>query len=822
MSFVFFFCTLSIFCLPRSVFADDYFDPAALEITGDQQKASDLSYFSERGGQSPGTYRATVFVNQQQVEIRKFEFISNNEQLLPVLNVKYLQSLGVNTAAFASFDSLKEGDSFTDLGKYIPDATSKFDFATQHLYFSIPQAAMVQKSQGYVPPEKWDEGIPAAFVDYTLSGSTTSMDNLHDNNSYLNLRSGVNIGAWRLRNYSSVAFDDKTHWQTQGTSLQRDVRSLKSELTLGESYTSGEIFDSFQFTGVKLESDDNMLPDSQRGFAPTIRGVAHSNAQITVRQHGYVIYETYVAPGAFVINDLFPTAQSGDLEVTIRESNGSERKFTQPYSAVSFMLRQGRFKFSTSVGQYKAAEEDESEPNFVQASAFYGLPWSLTLYGGAQFSDQYQTVAVGVGRDFGEIGALGVDTTVAKTDLGNDGNYTGQAVRAQYQKDFSTTGTSLNMSEYYYSTHRFYTFTEANSYRSPDSHINNRRNRVEMSLTQDFGVWGNISGSFYRQQYWDTASIDQTVHLGYYNSYRGISWSLGYYVTRAYEDDSDNERSVNLTLSIPLNKWLPGGSVSYSLNNDLDNHTTQQVSLYGTALANNKLSYNVQQGFDNQNNGANSNVSLDYRSGYGDVTLGYSHDRDSDRLNYGASGGIVATQYGVTLSQTLGDTIGLVRAEGTSGVEVEGTSNVHTDGRGYAVMPTLSSYHKNTLSLDTETLGDDVDLEQNSQVVVPTSGAVVLANYKTHVGARVLLTLNYDGHPVPFGTQAYVVGDEEAKSSAGIAGEGGQVYLSGVPLTGTVHAQWLQNSQTIQCSTPLTLPIPTSGNPVRILTAECH
>ncbi|WP_164099337.1 fimbria/pilus outer membrane usher protein, partial [Serratia marcescens] len=79
------------------------------------------------------------------------------------------------------------------------------------------------------------------------------------------------------------------------------------------------VFDSFQFTGLQLASDENMLPDSQRGFAPTIRGVAHSNARVSVRQHGYTIYETYVAPGAFVISDLFPTSQSGDLEITVHE-----------------------------------------------------------------------------------------------------------------------------------------------------------------------------------------------------------------------------------------------------------------------------------------------------------------------------------------------------------------------------------------------------------------------------------------------------------------------------------------------------------------------
>ncbi|WP_251276992.1 fimbria/pilus outer membrane usher protein, partial [Enterobacter hormaechei] len=66
----------------------------------------------------------------------------------------------------------------------------------------------------------------------------------------------------------------------------------------------------------------------------------------------------------------------------------------------------------------------------------------------------------------------------------------------------------------------------------------------------------------------------------------------------------------------------------------------------------------------------------------------------------------MATQYGVTLSQSLGDTLALIRADEASDVQVEGATNVHTDSRGYAVMPTLSAYHKNTISLDTETLAE--------------------------------------------------------------------------------------------------------------------
>ncbi len=53
---------------------------------------------------------------------------------------------------------------------------------------------MLQKSADYIPPEQWDDGIPAAFVDYNLTGSTTNIDNIHDNSSYLSLRSGINSG----------------------------------------------------------------------------------------------------------------------------------------------------------------------------------------------------------------------------------------------------------------------------------------------------------------------------------------------------------------------------------------------------------------------------------------------------------------------------------------------------------------------------------------------------------------------------------------------------------------------------------------------------
>lgn len=83
---------------------------------------------------------------------------------------------------------------------------------------------------------------------------------------------------------------------------------LRARLTLGDSYTNGDIFDGINFRGAQLASDDNMLPDSQKGFAPVIHGIARGTAQVSIKQNGYEIYQSTVPPGPFTINDLTPQA----------------------------------------------------------------------------------------------------------------------------------------------------------------------------------------------------------------------------------------------------------------------------------------------------------------------------------------------------------------------------------------------------------------------------------------------------------------------------------------------------------------------------------
>jgi len=51
---------LFMLCRPGFARAEDYFDPAALELSSPQQKTADLHYFATQGGQQPGTYPVSI------------------------------------------------------------------------------------------------------------------------------------------------------------------------------------------------------------------------------------------------------------------------------------------------------------------------------------------------------------------------------------------------------------------------------------------------------------------------------------------------------------------------------------------------------------------------------------------------------------------------------------------------------------------------------------------------------------------------------------------------------------------------------------------
>lgn len=146
-----------------------------------------------------------------------------------------------------------------------------------------------------------------------------------------------------------------------------------------------------------LASDDNMVPYSERQFAPVVRGIACTQARVEVKQNGYTIYNTTVAPGPFALRDLSVTDSSGDLHVTVWEADGSTQMFVVPYQTPAIALHQGYLKYSLLAGRYRSSDSATDKAQIAQATLMYGLPWNLTAYGGIQSATHYQAALLGLG-----------------------------------------------------------------------------------------------------------------------------------------------------------------------------------------------------------------------------------------------------------------------------------------------------------------------------------------------------------------------------------------------------------------------------------------
>ncbi|HHX8207446.1 TPA: FimD/PapC N-terminal domain-containing protein, partial [Enterobacter hormaechei] len=98
-------CGLAIAIFAQQVMADDYFNPALLDIDNPQQGKTDLSVYEKGPGQAPGKYEVAVFINNNKIDTRNVTFTlekdsQGNDTLQPCFSMGELKSLGIKTQKF--------------------------------------------------------------------------------------------------------------------------------------------------------------------------------------------------------------------------------------------------------------------------------------------------------------------------------------------------------------------------------------------------------------------------------------------------------------------------------------------------------------------------------------------------------------------------------------------------------------------------------------------------------------------------------------------------------------------------------------------------
>ena len=792
------------------VHADYSFDSSFLEIGGgnaSSEVAEQVKAMSQ--GQLPGIYRVDLSVDDRLVEQRDLHFIretasqvSTPNGLFPCFSLQGLTDLGVDPAR------LKNADISTDNCVYfnrdLTGVTYDYDFNKQHLNLQVPQAYI-----GSVPFETrrktWSDGEQVAFANYSFSGSNYENQFGSRQSQFGSVHSGFNSGAWRFRNFST--WQKSTHvdgdWKSVDTYVQRDLGNLMAIATVGESATDSDLFDTISYRGVGIASDLDMLPDDARNFAPVVRGVANGRSLVTLRQRGYVISEQWVPSGPFALKDLYSTSGNGDIEVTIEGPNGERQVYIQSFSSVPYMLREGQQSYAVTAGQYRPADgaQNTPKPGFVQGTYRRGLTEGTTLFGGSIVSEQYKSALLGFAHDFAGFGAISLDVTHAiSDDMGTDGKtLSGQSYRFRYSKSIDLTDTSFSLIGYRYSTSGYYSFNEAINARSNNSLApytdemqyssatfspyltGHMKSSFTANVSQQFGTYGGMYANLTKTDYWNRAKSNTSVQLGYSFSVGSASYNLGLAQNSGTGDDI---RSVSLSVSLPLGNPGSSSRIGLSTNQDSAGNASRNATFSGSQLKDDALSYNL---------GINQQVSDDDRVLGGSVAArynaanaiwhgSYNKDQNTRQMDYGVEGGVVAIRNSVMFTQPLGETNIIVATPGAADVGVLTKSGIKTNSSGYTIIPSAQPYRKNKVSLNTDSLSDNTDIANLVQEVTPNRGAFVLANFETHNGRRLLISVSAsNGKPAPFAAEAQLYDLKGTLLSSAMVADKGRVFLTGVP-----------------------------------------
>lgn len=755
------------------------FDPAMLG--GDV----DVSYFND-GQQLPGEYTVSVSVNRAKNRVGVFRVYfqyNKDEELSPQITKDELRRFGINPDRVKLF--------FQDGGEYIDfsrsEIQSSFSYYTKALTLYVPDRALEKRSNELAHESLWDDGINALMLNYDAKGyyRETKGNSVSGDSWYLSVAPGLNIGSWRFRQ-SGIWRQDyygRSSWQSSRAYAETDIRPLKSKLLAGESSTGSDIFDSVPFTGVTLATSESMIPYHDRAFSPAVRGVAGSVAQVDVRQNGYLIYSTEVPAGLFELTDV-PASEGTDLEVTVTEADGRVQRFTVPYNTPAISVKSGYLKYEVTAGEYRPSSDTAKEDRFGQFSLIYGISDLLTGYAGVQVSEYYRSGAVGAGFNLGSLGAVSVDGLWSRDDYHDE---RGEAFRARYNKRFDDTGTTFSLASYRYASEGYRTFSEAMERNTSRSWQAKHEGRV--SLRQSLSDYGSLDLSLSRTTYWNGKDYDYG-SLSYSTSLSGVGVSLGW--NRVLDSNNDREDTLYAYMSVPLSKYLGGNTttLSYRMTHERDNSVSNTVSLSGMAY-NNRGSWSASHKTNSRNhNNDSTSLNGSFRHSTGTLSGMFTHTNRMSQYGAGMSGSVVVHSQGVTAGQKItGSAAALVDAGGAGGLDVYNRTGVKTDERGFAVVPSLNTYRKTDIRISQAGVDSEVDIRQTVKSVVPTSGALVLANYEVVSGKKALVSLTRsDGRPVPFG--AVVSAVDEKGNNTGIVGVSGEVYLSGLADSGRLKVRW--------------------------------
>ena len=741
------------------------------------------------GSVRPGNIDTDIFRNGSMVSKSMVRFVAkNNDQdadaciappLFQLLGVKanFISAKGLElmkaqqNAGPSAGSSASSATDCLFIEDWVAGATTEFDNSNLRLDISIPQAFLTRQIRQSVPPEMLTRGENAGFINYNLNNYSAQ----GFSSNFLGLNTGLNVAGWQVRHTSFLSQNRSTGGATTTSTSQyvagetyvkRPLIDLKANLALGDISSNSPIIGSTPLRGVRLSSEEAMLPDDERSFRPVIKGVARTNARVRISQNNTVFFEQTVPPGPFEFDDINPISSVGNLTVVIAEADGTQQSFTVPYSAGAGKLNPGSYRYSIATGLFRNFTSTQNTA-VVQGYLRYGFNDFTTPGMEVLLGPNYQNL--GLQASFNSrLGGLSFNTLFSHFDATQTTPRSGYAYNATYNPP-----TMGRLSAYAGVGRQSLRYTTPSAALSlgTDALFTSDSYKYSAFLGLGLGLdkWGSISLGSSQQSSWAGVGSRQQ-RLSYNVSIRQLYLSLTMDRT-SYSDNRPKAENVSVSLSLPLNFESSQGGANASFNKSGDAEPTHTLSYSGSSLENN-VNYNLSQS-QRGDYGASSG-SLGVQHAYGSLGASVSSSTGgSQQTGLNASGSVVLHSGGLILAPTVGETFAIVEVPKGEGAGVLG-SKARINSSGFGVVPSLSPYYLNDVQISLEGAPTELEVDNANQKVAPVEGSIVRLKFNASSGRPLLIVLQtINGVRIPIGANV----TDSLGNEVGTVGQGSRALV---------------------------------------------
>lgn len=643
-----------------------------------------------------------------------------------------------------------------------PQSLVEPDPATLTVALVVPTEALRPLQQDV---SGYETGGVAGLLNYDLTGFYNRFGDSDSRFGSANTEVGFNAGDWIVRSRQVQTWQDglsrSTHLEAYA---QRTFASHQAVLQAGQVNLYNPVLPGAQITGVQVLTEQALQEQSQ---GATIDGIANSPAQVEVRQNGTLIHSTVVPAGPFSLTGVRRLNSRSDVEVTVKESNGGERRFTVPAAMLGLGLPAPGY--SVSAGRVRNIGDAQGDDPWVVSAGWTGAVHpQLSLGSGVLAASEYRAAGVSLGW------LPGLDSQVQLASQVADTHARDQVRGVQTDLSWSQ---RLNDQ---------WSFSVANAWRTPGYReleeatyeaetTQQRRSRYRDQQSASLGwahPWlGAFSAGVSRSSNFDGDSSSRGL-VSWGTSVSGVSLSASAEWQMGGRQQQDNAFYFNVSLPLGDNRrvrvWVrnSGGEhrTGVGVNEQIDD----------------QLSYRVSAEHDTRDQQVETTLGLSALPRYSQLDVSYSRS-DAERSSYqgSARGGVVVHGGGVTLSPyPVRDTFALVSVGDISGIKLSTPSGpVWTDWQGQAVVPQISPYGRSPVEVQTRSLPRNADINNGLAMLAAGRGAVDRVEFGVSLTRRVLLTVRTEqGVLLPRGASVSTANGEFVT----LVQDGGQVFLPNV------------------------------------------